>query len=262
LPKRSAKHLPLHLKQQQKKQQTNEGLIMSTISLKPLPLGQRPSVAALIMLAIMFSADAGAQGAKSGNTVGAPSGAVGGGTAGATSRNGASGVSNPSPGGSPAMTGGPQSSSGPQANQTSRSGYAGGRSSTDVVNPTSITSATAAQYGKCPSPGANPMTAQARLSGDNFGRIETVSRYLTSGPKPAKNYSATYLLVDLQEELQKTRPDLVVAGTYLGIISAKPMTPSLAADISESLCAPVSSSAAATMADVAEAQQRKLAQER
>jgi hypothetical protein len=241
---------------------------MLPISKKALPLGQRPSVAALVIMAIMFSADAGAQGVKSGNTVGAPSGAVGGGTAGATSRNGASGVSNPSPGGSPAMTGGPQSSSGPQANQTSRSGYIGGRS-TDVVNPpgtpttySSITSATTAQFGKCPTPGANPMTAQARLSGDNFGRIETVSRYLTTDPKRANNSNTAYLLADLQIELQKTRPDLVVAGTYLGIVSAKVMTPSLAADISESLCAPVSSSAAAAMSEVAEAQQRKLAQER
>lgn len=242
---------------------------MSTISRKSLPLGQRPSVAALFIMAIMFSADAGAQGVKSGNTVGAPSGAVGGGTAGSTSRSGASGVSNPTPGGSPAMTGGPQSSSGPQANETSRSGYLGGRS-TDVVNPpvnppgtpTTYSSITTAQFGRCPTPGANPMTAQARLSGNNFGRIETVSRHLTSGPKPAKNSNATYLLVDLQEELQKTTPDLILAGTYLGIVSAKAMTPSLAADISESLCAPVSSSAAATIAEVAEAQRRKLAQER
>jgi hypothetical protein len=244
---------------------------MSTISLKSTPLGQRPSVAALIMLAMMFSADACAQ-AKSGSTVGAPSGAVGGGTAGATSRNGASGVSNPSPGGSPAMTGGPQSSSGPQTNQTSRSGYVGGRS-TEVVNPpvnppgtpttySSITSATTAQFGRCPTPGANPMTAQARLSGDNFGRIETVSRYLTSDRKLASNSNARYLLVVLQEELQKTRPDLVLAGTYLGIIATKAITPSLAADVSESLCAPLSNSAAETMAGVAEAQQRKLALER
>jgi len=181
---------------------------MSSISKKAVRHSQRFSVAPLIVLAIMFSADAGAQ-AKSGNSVGAPSGV--GGATGAASRGGAGGVSNPSPGGSPAVAGEPRSSSGPQTTATSRPGYLGGRSTdlgTVVVNPTvtlppgtTITGITTAQFGKCPTPGTSALSAQARISGDNLGRVETVSKYVTRGAKQDGNTTATYLLVDLQEEL-------------------------------------------------------------
>ncbi len=70
--------------------------------------------------------------------------------------------------------------------------------------------------------------------------------------------TARYLLADLREELAKPKPDLTLAGTYLGIASAMPVTPALVADIGNSLCAPVSEHAAQTIARVAEAQQRKL----
>jgi len=242
---------------------------MSSISKKAVRHSQRFSVAPLIVLAIMFSADAGAQ-AKSGNSVGAPSGV--GGATGAASRGGAGGVSNPSPGGSPAVAGEPRSSSGPQTTATSRPGYLGGRSTdlgTVVVNPTvtlppgtTITGITTAQFGKCPTPGTSALSAQARISGDNLGRVETVSKYVTRGAKQDGNTTATYLLVDLQEELQKAKPDLTLAGTYLGLVATTAITPSLATDIGESLCAPMSGNAAELVARIAEAQRRKLAQGR
>lgn len=231
-----------------------------------MPAHRRYSTPVFIALAISlaFGADAGAQ-TKRGNTVGAPSGAVGGGATGASNRGGAGGISNPSPGGGPAAAGDPGSSNGPQGTETSRPGYLGGRS-TDTVNPpppgtTTITSVTVAQFGRCPTPGGT-LSAQARMSGNNIDRIETVSRYLTRGPKRDGGANATYLLADLQEELQKPKPDLTLAGTYLGIVAKTAITPSLAADVSESLCSPIPEDAAALVAKIAEAQRRKLAQER
>lgn len=232
-----------------------------------VPAYRRCSTSILIALAVTFAygADAGAQ-TKRGNSVGAPSGAVGGGATGASNRGGAGGISNPSPGGGSASSGDPGSSNGPQGTETSRAGYLGGRS-TDTVNPpppgtTTITSVTVAQFGRCPTPGGT-LSAQARMSGSNIDRIETVSRYLTRGPKrDGSANNATYLLADLQEELQKPKPDLTLAGTYLGIVAKTAVTPSLAADVSESLCSPISENAAELVAKIAEAQRRKLAQER
>lgn len=226
----------------------------------------RYSAAALIVLATTFTlgVDAQAQ-TKRGSTAGAPSGAVGGGSTGASNRGGAGGVGNPSPGGGPATAGEPGSNNGPQGTETSRPGYLGGRN-TETVNPPpantiTINSVTVAQFGRCPMPGG-ALSAEARMSGDNVGRIETVSRHLTRGPKKDDAADARYLLADLQEELQKAKPDLTLAGTYLGIVAKTAITPSLAADIGESLCSPMSASAADQVAKIAEAQRRKIAQER
>lgn len=88
-------------------------------------------------------------------------------------------------------------------------------------------------------------------------------RAIWCAARPDKgNTNATYLLVDLQEELQKTKPDLTLAGTYLGIVAKTAITPQLTMDIGESLCAPMSQNAAELVAKVAEAQRRKLALER
>lgn len=237
---------------------------MPGISSKSMCASQLLPAIALITLAITFSTDVHAQ-AKSGNSVGAPTGAVGGGATGASNRGGAGGISNPSPGGGSASTGQPGMSSGPRASETSRSGYLGGRT-TDIVDPPvnpppgiTISSITVTQFGKCPVPGG-ALSHEARISGSNIGRLETVSRYLARGPK--KDGSTTYLLADLQEELQKAKPDLTLAGTYLGIIAKTAITPQLTMDIGESLCAPMSPNAAEQIAAIAEVQRRKLAKER
>lgn len=237
---------------------------MSGISNKSVRASQLLPAIAMITLAITFSTDVHAQ-AKSGNSVGAPTGAVGGGATGASNRGGAGGISNPSPGGSPGTAGEPGQSSGPRTTETSRPGYLGGRT-TDVVNPpvnpppgTTISSITVTQFGKCPVPGG-ALSHEARISGSNIGRLETISRHLARGPK--RNGNETYLLADLQEELQKAKPDLTLAGTYLGIVAKTAITPQLTMDIGESLCAPLSPGAAEQIAAIAEAQRRKLAKER
>lgn len=239
---------------------------MSGISTKSLHASQLLPAIAMITLAIAFNTDVHAQ-AKSGNSVGAPTGAVGGGATGASNRGGAGGVSNPSPGGSPGTAGEPGQSSGPRTTETARPGYLGGRT-TDVVNPpvnpppgTTISSITVTQFGKCPVPGG-VLSHEARISGSNIGRIETIARYLARGPKKDGAANTTYLLADLQEELQKAKPDLTLAGTYLGIVAKSAITPQLTMDIGESLCAPMSPNAAEQIATIAEAQRRKLAKER
>lgn len=217
----------------------------------------------VLMMIIAPASNAVAQ--KRGNSVGAPA-ANGGGTTAAANRGGAGGVSNTDPGGEPATAGGPRSNDGPTATETSRSGYLGGRGAETVTPPvdppsTTITTITEARFGKCPMP-AGTQTYQSRTSGNNLGRIETVSRYLTNAPRGEPRSDAIYLLADLQEELQKSRPDLTLVGTYLGIVATSTITPALATDVSKSLCATISPEAADRVAEVAETQRRKLTQPR
>lgn len=210
------------------------------------------SAAALVAATIALAFDAGAQG-RNGLPAGPSGGTLGGGVSGAANRGGAGGVSNPSPGGEPASIGGPQQRSGPQGSEASRTGYLGGRETVPVAPPplppgTTIATLVETRFGEC----------SARSSGANMDRIETVAQYLSHPAQARGGATARYLLADLQEELEKPDPDLTLAGTYLGIASAMPVTPALVADIGNSLCAPVSEHAAQTIARVAEEQRHKL----
>jgi hypothetical protein len=209
--------------------------------------------AALLALAAV---DAAAQG-RNGGSSGPSGGSLGGGVSGAANRGGAGGVSNPSPGGEPASIEGPQQSSGPRGSEASRTGYMGGRETTAVTPPpllpgTTITTLVETRFGDC----------AARVPTANMDRVGTVAQYLAHPAQAQSSSTARYLLADLQEELTKPKPDLTLAGTYLGIASAMPVTPALVADVGNSLCAPVSEHAAQTIARVAEAQRHKLARDR
>lgn len=219
-------------------------------------LAKRLSLAALTAAALALAFDADAQG-RSGGSTGPSAGSLGAGVGGAANRGGAGGASNPSPGGEPGLLGGPQQSSGPQGTEASRAGYLGGRETPPVDPPplppgTTINTLVVNQFGECSS----------QAGGANMDRIETVAQYLSHARRAQSGSSARYLLADLHEELAKPQPDLTLAGTYLGIASAMPVTPALVADVGNSLCTPVSEHAAQTIARVAETQRRRLERDR
>lgn len=228
---------------------------------QPSHVSRQMVVAALCAAAVVLAPEVGAQG-KNGSALGPSGGAIGGGVSGASNRGGAAGVSNPSPGGSPSSLGGPAQSSGPQSTETSRSGYLGGRATEPVTpppptpQPPGTLTLTVAQFGKCPtlSGGNSP---QARMSGNNNGRINAVAHYLTQGQARQTNATTHYLLADMQEELEKPQPDVTLAATYLGIAAGVPVTPALVSEVSESLCSPVSRSMAEAIAPIAETQRQR-----
>ena len=100
------------------------------------------------------------------------------------------------------------------------------------------------------------------MSGNNSGRINAVARYLSQRQTAQGSSTVRYLLADMQEELEKPKPDLTLAATYLGIASGVPVTPTLVAEVSESLCSPVSQSMAEAIAPVAETQRKRILLER
>jgi IMP cyclohydrolase len=99
------------------------------------------------------------------------------------------------------------------------------------------------------------------MSGSNGDRVEAVAQYLSHGA-PHREATARNLVANLQDELEKPRPDLTLVGTYLGLASRTPVTSNLVEDVSASLCAPVTGSAAQQIAEVAEAQREKLRADR
>lgn len=217
---------------------------------------RRLVTAALVAAAFTLAADAGAQGRNSAPS-GPSTGSLGAGVSGAANRGSAGGVSNPSPGGEPASFGGPRQTSGPQGTEATRPGYMGGREATPVTPPplppgTTITTLVESRFGDC----------SGRTGSANMDRIGAVAQYLAHPAQTEGSSTARYLLADLQEELAKPRPDLTLAGTYLGIASAVPVTPALVADVGISLCAPVAEHAAQVIARVAETQRRKLSPDR
>jgi len=234
---------------------------MASLS-KRLALASIVAAASIAVTAVMATGAA-AQGRSNGIGAGAPATpSVGSGATGTANRGGAGGVSNPSPGGEPATVGTPGHSAGPQGTDTTRSGYVGGRTVPAVTPPTvppgtTMSALVLQQFGNCPT-ATTPASGQARLNGDNLGRIDTVAQYLGQGAQGERGPTARYLLADLQEELEKPQPDLTLAGTYLGLASGMPLTPTLVSEVSESLCAPVSDHAAHDIAGVAETQRRKL----
>jgi len=122
---------------------------------------------------------------------------------------------------------------------------------------TTILTLTMTQFGNCPKVNevSNP---QARMNGNNMGRISTVAHYLAQGQAAQSGSTARYLLADMQEELEKSKPDLTLAATYLGIASGVPVTPALVSEVSASLCSPVSQGVAEAIAPAAEAQRQRL----
>lgn len=214
--------------------------------------------------------DAGAQGRAS-TATGPSNGTLGGGANGASNRGGAGGVSNPSPGAGAgsAINGGGASGRTPQATESSRQGYLGGRT-TPVVTPppetppststtvpvAPLTVLSVSQFGKC-AHSATLASPQARLSGNNLARIDALADGLMPGTRQGAQ-TARYLLADMQAELEKPDPDPLLAGTYLGMISVRPVTADLVSVVSESLCAPpLPPSRARAIAAIAEAQRLK-----
>lgn len=178
------------------------------------------------------------------------------------------GVPNLAPGGSPALLGGSHLESGPRNTQTTRSGYLGGRS-TESDNPDlpddpalpdqpSLATLTSHQFGACPNSVKSSASARIETGKNGDARIVFVASYLNQGRPALATSTSHYLLANLQEELQKPRPNVTLAGTYLGIASTMPVTPALVSQLGAVLCTPVEQSIVKTVSQVAESQRRNL----
>ena len=106
--------------------------------------------------------------------------------------------------------------------------------------------------GRCEGIGSNT-SAPERIAGRNLARINGAQALIAPrGVRPET--VAPYLLANLQEELEKPRPDLQLAAVYLGTAAAQPVTPQVVKQVGSALCVAIGDASAASIAAAAEEQ--------
>jgi hypothetical protein len=104
--------------------------------------------------------------------------------------------------------------------------------------------------GRCDDVGGK-VSASARLSGRNLARIAEVQKLIAQPVLPAAKMAPPYLLANFQEELSKSQPDTLLAGTYLGMAARVSVTPELVTKVAFQLCVPCSDVVASKVAEAA-----------
>ncbi|QQS14443.1 MAG: hypothetical protein IPK81_09935 [Rhodospirillales bacterium] len=80
------------------------------------------------------------------------------------------------------------------------------------------------------------MVAAERLRSPNLRRLDFAQRYLAPGFDAGKNQTGVRILASYQEEMERPRPDPLVAGTYIAMVSTVPVTDGLVEQLNAILC--------------------------
>lgn len=113
----------------------------------------------------------------------------------------------------------------------------------------------------CNGLGAGANTAERRMQDENLKRLLIVRAMLekSRNSKVSPVYSGGVVnLARFQEELERTHPNLTLAGMYLGRVADVPVTASIVETASSALCVPLRPDMASAIAGVAEAQREAL----
>ena len=96
-----------------------------------------------------------------------------------------------------------------------------------------------------------------RVAGRNLVRLDAVRATIAPEYDPLWK-SPLYLTADYQAELEKESPDPVLAGTYLGMVSAVPVTAGVVNEVNALLCVTVAPELVEQIAATAESQRQSL----
>ena len=107
---------------------------------------------------------------------------------------------------------------------------------------------------RCDDIGDGKLSSTARFSGANLNRLESVRATIAPEQDLSMMRGQALLLANFQEELEKPSPDLLLAGTYLGLVSKIPLNPDRVKQVTNGLCVPCSNEQASEIARVAEDQ--------
>lgn len=103
------------------------------------------------------------------------------------------------------------------------------------------------------------LSPEARIAGPNRRRLMAAQADLAPGFKAGKATDGIRLLADYQAELEKRKPDRVLAATYLAMTSAIPIGPRLVEHVNKLLCVTASPAVATGIAGIAGAEWREMA---
>jgi hypothetical protein len=106
---------------------------------------------------------------------------------------------------------------------------------------------------RCDDVGGSTPSAVA-FSARNVQRASAAREILAPADLAEGTVPSPYLMVSFQEELQKPKPDALVAGTYLGLVAKVPVTEEVVKQVAWRMCVPVADAQAEAIAHVAEVQ--------
>ncbi len=98
------------------------------------------------------------------------------------------------------------------------------------------------------------MSSAAAFSGRNVQRATAARAILAPEDVAEGAVPSPYLLVSFQEEVQKPKPDVLVAGTYLGLMAKVPVTEEIVKQVAWRMCVPLDEANAESIAANAEVQ--------
>lgn len=122
-----------------------------------------------------------------------------------------------------------------------------------------------ARAGRCDNFRPGVLDFVRRLSGPNLARLYVVNAYVSPRAPKGKQRATGSPLLNLayfQAELEKPKPDLLVAGTFLGLAADVPVDKKIASEAAIALCVSAPEGQAGLLADIAEAQRTAMTSER
>jgi len=123
-----------------------------------------------------------------------------------------------------------------------------------------LTDAAASSYGaSCTADTARELSFDQRFESDNLVRLYVAGAYLAPVVTQAKLDGTGSPLLNLayyQAAAAQTKPDLLLAGTYLGLVTERPMTESVVERVNRVLCLSLTRSQAANVARISEGQRQ------
>ncbi len=92
------------------------------------------------------------------------------------------------------------------------------------------------------------LSPDARMSGANRERLKAAERLVAPGLAETRSISGLSLLGGYQEEMERPRPDVATAATYLATVSAIVITPEVVGQVNGLLCVTTTARRAAEIA--------------
>ena len=108
--------------------------------------------------------------------------------------------------------------------------------------------------GRCEDYELGRMTVAERISGPNMERLAAARNYLAPVHEAGDAKTPAYILANYQQELESTDPSLTLAGTYLGLVATRRVTPDVVEQVNNLLCLATAQVQAEGIAQTAEAQ--------
>ena len=108
--------------------------------------------------------------------------------------------------------------------------------------------------GRCEDYELGRMRDEERVAGTNLERLAAAELFLAPDFRSGGPRTPTYILANYQQELEQSAPSLELAGTYLGLIATRRITPTIVEQVNNLLCLASAEPQAERIAQAAETQ--------